>query len=333
MDLLTEIRSAITVGDVERARNLLREQVKTNPSADVYYLCSQVATNEDQRRAFLNKALEYDPYHAQTTAALQALNTPGGIPSSAIPVQPPVWSQTPPPATPPQSQGYWNQPSAVQPPPGSGYWNPQQQQTPPVQGGWQQPMQPPSTGRVQSQGFSTPPNAPPGFFSGPQNYDMQGYFPGYAPNTAQLADGGSRAVALIIDLVILFILGFIAGLIFGPMYLSGRYATYAEYVARLNSWQNVSLVLGIIINSIYYVGFMSRNGQTPGKAIMKIRVVKVNGNKLSIGDILLRQVLGYFISALVILIGFFWAFIDKDRQAWHDKLAGTIVVRDNAIWR
>lgn len=42
---------------------------------------------------------------------------------------------------------------------------------------------------------------------------------------------------------------------------------------------------------------------------------------------ILREVIGKFVSGLVLGIGFFWAIWDKDNQTWHDKIAGTVVVR------
>lgn len=42
---------------------------------------------------------------------------------------------------------------------------------------------------------------------------------------------------------------------------------------------------------------------------------------------LLRETLGKFVSSLFLGLGMFWAIWDKDRQTWHDKIAGTVVIR------
>jgi hypothetical protein len=41
---------------------------------------------------------------------------------------------------------------------------------------------------------------------------------------------------------------------------------------------------------------------------------------------LVGEVFGKFVSGLFMGIGYFWAIWDKDGQAWHDKIAGTVVV-------
>ena len=39
------------------------------------------------------------------------------------------------------------------------------------------------------------------------------------------------------------------------------------------------------------------------------------------------RTLGCFLSLAVVGLGFLWVAIDDDRQSWHDKIAGTVVVR------
>ena len=41
---------------------------------------------------------------------------------------------------------------------------------------------------------------------------------------------------------------------------------------------------------------------------------------------LLREIVGKTVSFLFFGLGFYWAIWDKDRQAWHDKIAGTLVL-------
>jgi uncharacterized RDD family membrane protein YckC len=42
---------------------------------------------------------------------------------------------------------------------------------------------------------------------------------------------------------------------------------------------------------------------------------------------LLREIVGKWVSGLLIGLGYFWAIWDKDGQAWHDKIAGTVVIK------
>ncbi|MCA9914652.1 MAG: RDD family protein [Anaerolineae bacterium] len=124
------------------------------------------------------------------------------------------------------------------------------------------------------------------------------------PGTVVLGDIGTRLVAIIID-------GFILGLITAVLFGAGR---------------EVGGGLGLVIGVIYHWFFLTRmEGQTPGKRMMNLRVIKADGTPLSDVDAVIRAV-GYHISAFFML-GYIWAFFDDKRRTWHDLLAGTIVVR------
>lgn len=65
---------------------------------------------------------------------------------------------------------------------------------------------------------------------------------------------------------------------------------------------------------------------TPGKMLLRLRIVDAE-SEMPISDrqIVLR-ILGYFVSTLPLFAGFFWISLDKRRQGWHDKIAGTVVI-------
>ncbi len=84
-------------------------------------------------------------------------------------------------------------------------------------------------------------------------------------------------------------------------------------------------LFGSIIYIAYNLFFWSTTGRTPGKAFMGLRVVTINGKRLSLLRAILRLI-GYLLSALPLYLGFLWTLIDDRRQGWHDKLAGTCVV-------
>jgi uncharacterized RDD family membrane protein YckC len=66
---------------------------------------------------------------------------------------------------------------------------------------------------------------------------------------------------------------------------------------------------------------------TPGKMAVSARVVDATtGNTLTVGQSIVRY-LAYFISFLPLLIGVIWVAFDPRKQGWHDKLAGTVVIR------
>ena len=71
-----------------------------------------------------------------------------------------------------------------------------------------------------------------------------------------------------------------------------------------------------------------RDGQTPGKFALGIRVVKADGSHISDVDAVIRAI-GYNVSAMLFGLGFVWALFDKNNQTWHDKMARTYVVRNS----
>jgi uncharacterized RDD family membrane protein YckC len=66
--------------------------------------------------------------------------------------------------------------------------------------------------------------------------------------------------------------------------------------------------------------------------IAQVRIVRTDGAPLSFADALVRGLASVF-SAVVVLIGFLWMLRDPDRQTWHDKIAGTYVVKVPRDWR
>ncbi len=78
---------------------------------------------------------------------------------------------------------------------------------------------------------------------------------------------------------------------------------------------------------VFYFWLLSR-GVTPGKMVLGEQVVeKLSGGYPGFWRMILREVIGKTVSGLFLGLGFFWAIWDKDNQAWHDKIAGTVVVR------
>ncbi len=72
--------------------------------------------------------------------------------------------------------------------------------------------------------------------------------------------------------------------------------------------------------------FWTRFAATPVKRLLGLRVIDAKtGEKPTLMQSVLRY-LGYFISNLPMGLGFLWILFDKDKQAWHDKIAGTVVI-------
>lgn len=125
-----------------------------------------------------------------------------------------------------------------------------------------------------------------------------------------------RFGAVVIDFLILSIpIGLISQYIFGA----------PENRLELSTSDVVANLTFIIVSIFCWVKFAG----TPGKLILNLKVLDAQtGHHLTIGQAIVRQ-LAYILSALCLLLGFFWIGFDKKKQGWHDKLAKTVVVKDH----
>jgi uncharacterized RDD family membrane protein YckC len=83
-------------------------------------------------------------------------------------------------------------------------------------------------------------------------------------------------------------------------------------------------VITFLIPIAYDIGFWLLAGQTPGKRVMGVCIVRTDGQRLTSGNCV-RRVIGYWISAILFL-GYLWVLVDNRRQGFHDKIGGTFVV-------
>jgi uncharacterized RDD family membrane protein YckC len=91
----------------------------------------------------------------------------------------------------------------------------------------------------------------------------------------------------------------------------------------------ISTMVQAIIISALTAWFWLKWSATPGKMLLKIKIVDAKTD----GQISPRQVvirlLGYVVSTLPLMLGFFWAWFNRRRQSWHDQMAGTVVIIKN----
>jgi uncharacterized RDD family membrane protein YckC len=73
--------------------------------------------------------------------------------------------------------------------------------------------------------------------------------------------------------------------------------------------------------------FWLRKEATPGKMAIGAHIVDADtGNPMTMSQAGVRYI-GYFVAALPLFLGLLWVAFDARRQGWHDKMAGTVVVR------
>ena len=82
---------------------------------------------------------------------------------------------------------------------------------------------------------------------------------------------------------------------------------------------------------IYFIVLWTWKQTTFGGVICQIRLVRTDGTPVGFADALVRALAGIF-SLAVLAIGALWILRDPERQAWHDKIAGTYVVKVPRAW-
>jgi serine/threonine protein kinase len=136
---------------------------------------------------------------------------------------------------------------------------------------------------------------------------------------SQIAGLDRRFVAFFIDIVLTSILqAFVLigiGILVGPSNSSS-----SDTLNCLASLVSIGTPL------CYYTFFHAHSGQTPGKKILGIKVVRTDGSPLTTSRAILRLI-GAMIGALPLYLGYLWAFTVPERQTWHDKIADTYVIK------
>ncbi|WP_395823490.1 RDD family protein [Collimonas sp.] len=90
---------------------------------------------------------------------------------------------------------------------------------------------------------------------------------------------------------------------------------------------SASFLISYVLPAIAVLAFWSFRQATPGKMAISARIVDAcSGGPTSMSQNLIRYI-GYFPSILVCCLGLIWVGLDQRKQGWHDKLAGTVVVR------
>ena len=88
------------------------------------------------------------------------------------------------------------------------------------------------------------------------------------------------------------------------------------------------MVLNYIFPAVAVIIFWIYRSATPGKMLMDIKIVDAEtGGKPSAAQCIGRY-FAYYVSTIPLMLGLFWVAFDRRKQGWHDKLAGTLVVKN-----
>jgi uncharacterized RDD family membrane protein YckC len=137
----------------------------------------------------------------------------------------------------------------------------------------------------------------------------------------------TRFLAALIDGIVLFIVAIILGFIVGLVFGGGSAAATGDASAGIGAATLIAQVLSAVIGWLYYALQESSDKQaTLGKQAMGIRVTDLNGGQISFGKATIRH-FGKYLSSLILLIGYIMAAFTEKKQALHDIIAGTLVLK------
>lgn len=128
----------------------------------------------------------------------------------------------------------------------------------------------------------------------------------------------TRAIATVVDAVLF---GVFQGALFFAAYRAGLFELQA--VAARPFYVLLSQAIPAAIAVVFWVNWSA----TPGKMLVGARVADAHTGGRPTLQQCLERYFAYYISWLPLCLGFLWVIWDRHKQGWHDKLAGTVVVR------
>ena len=153
------------------------------------------------------------------------------------------------------------------------------------------------------------------------------------PNIEAVKKGGffRRALAYTVDNVVQMLI--IYAFIIAGLYALKKGTAFTGAglsVEHMLSLTGPIALLSLIVNAGYFTFFHWAAGQTPGKMILGLKVVMKDGTPVTLGRSFLRW-FGYTVSALPLMLGYLMVLIDRQKQALHDKIAGTYVINSRTL--
>jgi uncharacterized RDD family membrane protein YckC len=154
---------------------------------------------------------------------------------------------------------------------------------------------------------------------------------GNVPFTRPAAPGkevvGKRILAALIDIVVLIVIGVVFALLFGRHTTTGSAANGQVSSSASFSLSGAPAVIYFLVDLAYYGVSEALTGQTLGKALLGLRVVKLDGSPCTPGAALVRTLLRLIDGLpLFYLVGLICIAVSARAQRLGDMAAGTVVV-------
>lgn len=135
-----------------------------------------------------------------------------------------------------------------------------------------------------------------------------------------------RGIAFLVDAILVAALTWVGGLLVeGSVWLGGTLSAAPE--AALEWLESAAgMALSVFIETAYFTLYVGHSGQTPGKRLLRLKVIRTNGQEVGFALAFVRWI-GQGISFLTLGIGYLMIAFTRSKQGLHDKIAGTSVVR------
>ena len=157
------------------------------------------------------------------------------------------------------------------------------------------------------------PSAAPGGFGGPPQPGGAPQFGGPAASPsmggAQLAEWPQRVIAYLIDIGLLIPL-IVVEIIF----------------ASVSSALGFLMYLVVLAAALYFGYLNGATGQSPGKALTGLKVVKESNGQVIGGGLGVIRQFAHFLDSLICLLGYLLPLVDSKKQTLADKVMGTVVL-------
>ncbi|WCJ60846.1 RDD family protein [Fontisphaera persica] len=146
-----------------------------------------------------------------------------------------------------------------------------------------------------------------------------------SPTRLRFAPLGRRVVAFILDGIILYIMQLI---MFIPASLGFGFLTNQmgpDNLGLFIAFQLFTNLVSMTLQMAYYVFFWHRYAATPGKMVCRLKIVRGDGSRMSLGRCFGRH-FATWLSALTCCVGYLTPWFDEERRALHDFICDTRVI-------
>jgi uncharacterized RDD family membrane protein YckC len=135
-----------------------------------------------------------------------------------------------------------------------------------------------------------------------------------------------RGVAFLVDVVLVALLGTGGAMLVDLAVQTGGMISSAPEAGLEWLGTTATSLLAVLMALCYFTLFVGLRGQTPGKMLLGLKIIRTTGEEVRYGRALVRWI-GQCLGLLPLGLGFLPVAFSRRKQALHDKIAGTYVVR------